>query len=438
MLSSVQTIVLVVGVLGSWYASQKNNDNVSRSTSSYPANVAAPERFGFPCNVDVVDGNELDEETFRRKYYKKKPVLIVNNTHNRKFHETYTPEHVVNVMGDLTITANSGYRAARFELRKQVRLKDYYESTFLINKEERAHRDSLDYAFGGIRDDVVERIQYVPHPTLEALQERNRVDPTIPNGQLFIAFGPEGTGIPFHQHFDAYAEQCSGLKRWHMFKENGANVHYTNLASHGRWMDLHEQEGKVGNEGTSTLYTCTQGQGEIMYTPGGWRHATYSLDPGFAFVWQSWGGADPGEYETMYTDMGFSLHNPNADADAFEVAKKKYPESSAMLSIYAQFLRSRNRFKAFYEVADESLALNSDNVHLLLVYLHASVETGNLEKGKFALHRLRELQKEYGLGVHDAASRDIYSAIDALEGHMRKGVPVSRSRLPEIRQHTAT
>lgn len=95
------------------------------------------------------------------------------------------------------------------------------------------------------------------------------------------------------------------------------------------------------------------------------------------------------------------------------------------MALYAQALRWNGDFPTFYEVADRSVRLNGDNVHLLLVYLHASVQQANLERAAFALDRLRSMQKEYGLGVHNAASSDIYLNADTLEMLHKKGKPVS-------------
>lgn len=87
-----------------------------------------------------------------------------------------------------------------------------------------------------------------------------------------------GSGINFHQHTDAYNGLVYGRKRWFLYppEEEPPSFRIGALA----WFKTvyrREWDGRGSGQG---LLQCMQGEGDLLYVPRNWWHATVSLAEG--------------------------------------------------------------------------------------------------------------------------------------------------------------
>ena len=82
---------------------------------------------------------------------------------------------------------------------------------------------------------------------------------------LFIASGKEAkdAGIPLHNHYRTWAASMAGTKLWYVAPPNNLPIR-PNIYHH-------EQELE-----SAKLLRCSQEQGDIVYLPAGWWHATFN------------------------------------------------------------------------------------------------------------------------------------------------------------------
>ena len=86
----------------------------------------------------------------------------------------------------------------------------------------------------------------------------------------------------------------------------------------------------------------------------------------------------------------------------------------------------------FFQVAEQSLKLNRDNVNMLFHYFYYAVEVGDGKRSEFALRRLKALKTQYGLGVHTPGSKKMYDLLRFAETQLSPGKPVARKVLPNV------
>ena len=92
-------------------------------------------------------------------------------------------------------------------------------------------------------------------------------------GALWYA-GPRGSGVSLHQHTSAWNALVRGRKRWYLLPP---------LTMWGP-TDLPTREWlrtvyPIMRQRGDPLYECAQEEGEVIYVPGDWYHATLNVEP---------------------------------------------------------------------------------------------------------------------------------------------------------------
>ena len=100
-----------------------------------------------------------------------------------------------------------------------------------------------------------------------------------PKPQFFI--GPPGSGAPMHWHKDALNFLAWGQKRWFLLPPAAAR--YSNIPA-AEW--VLQQLPRIGGDHfcqdggalCSAPLECTQNEGDLLYVPAGWAHATLNTE----------------------------------------------------------------------------------------------------------------------------------------------------------------
>lgn len=101
-----------------------------------------------------------------------------------------------------------------------------------------------------------------------------------------FGIGTTGSGVPFHSHGAVAAETFgAGRKRWFVAPPH-AKPDFDPVASSLQWLRKAQQQQKERGEAVSaarsgdaaaTLLECTLGEGEVLYVPANYWHATLNI-----------------------------------------------------------------------------------------------------------------------------------------------------------------
>ena len=92
-----------------------------------------------------------------------------------------------------------------------------------------------------------------------------------------FGIGNKGSGIQWHFHGNGFSENIHGRKYWLLYPE-GYKVEFHSNYTSRHWME------EIYNENDSLLSHCTVEEGDLIYFPNGWYHATINLDRYNVFV----------------------------------------------------------------------------------------------------------------------------------------------------------
>ena len=104
------------------------------------------------------------------------------------------------------------------------------------------------------------------------------MDSSSDEGLPTFGIGGLHSGVSFHTHGAAFSESVIGTKKW--FLSAPKNKPLFNLSSSQLdWTLVHEHE-----EVNKFVFSCIVNEGEIIYVPPNWWHATLNLESYNAFV----------------------------------------------------------------------------------------------------------------------------------------------------------
>jgi len=146
--------------------------------------------------------------------------------------------------------------------------------------------------------DTASEIKKIP-PILRRLNSAYRV----------VSIGGPGVGLPPHSHSASWLGVIVGEKKWWFFpSESLTTVNLNKVLNSSRnnnndEIDLYTKvslnsplfySNSLRNDllRTETMYACTQKQGDVIYVPGGWLHATSNIGDVIAVGGQSDGQSD--------------------------------------------------------------------------------------------------------------------------------------------------
>lgn len=294
--------------------------------------------FDGPCTIDRVRASEISFRSFTRTYKNKKPVVIVDmKERNEAFRRLSSRDRLLRDWGDKRIVLST---ANTHSYDKHVKTLREYATHHMQPQRLDVSGDKTLYWFGDNNHtewashfDV-----YVPPPFIPK------------SAAVALSFGVGGphSGVPLHIHGPGFSETIIGRKRWWLsppkpkpkFNPNATALEWalglkpssTAAPAEGRggenqedktaagaggrleveaadddaeWVHtpkhyLEENAEKDGGGGSGAeVLECTVGEGEAVYFPDGWWHATLNLDESVfmsSFVnYKFGGGNDPDE-----------------------------------------------------------------------------------------------------------------------------------------------
>ena len=277
-----------------------------------PPSAQAIERFEYSrgCDFDVLDEFPSQEE-FDRIYWNKRPVLVRNGTFNWPARTKWSKDAIIRGLSD-------GWQGAAWfkasDYHASFYFQDYFKSGNASEKkitDTKVKRSKLDVgsflchdvckppstAKGGSSEQIylfdrdewrkaapeLERDAIAPSPVAHHYDERWHE-----RWSKYLLISAEGSGINFHKHTNAYNGLVFGRKRWFLyppeapmpFKETGSLPWFETIYKES-WAST-----SYGQPGRNGLEQCMQGEGDLVYIPQHWWHATIALGEGIGLSGQ--------------------------------------------------------------------------------------------------------------------------------------------------------
>jgi hypothetical protein len=238
------------------------------SPSGDAAALTAPLAFPQPCTIPRhAGGAALSLAAFRAAYKGARPVIFTPAAPSAAAAAALSRGALLAAYGHLPVTlasANSNSYAKRAST-----LRGYLRE-HMAPVPPGAPADQLWYLFG----DTLASEAWAPlHATFALPLDAARDDPVV-------AWGVGGlhSGVPFHRHGAVYAESVLGAKRWWLAPPGAAP------AFDGNATQLSYALARQGREEDEGVLACTVAQGEAIYIPAQWWHATLNLNEYTAFT----------------------------------------------------------------------------------------------------------------------------------------------------------
>lgn len=286
------------------------------------------------CNIPQLDASEVTRETFHRVYRGKQPLVIRNN-HNMDHITAAAIREWGELYSDVPTSIFQPYATAGVAGGHVRPLGEYLESLqpasgsvptseYLCNPTViKYYPELLSYFTGYAAPEGVCRA-YSPAEALEGLEEDGRGGCTCQGGMLTV--GPAGMGLPFHWHGEVSANQVVyGRKRWFASRgvpPGGGSARMSPIT----WLQhVYPSIPQAAFEpsprtGEAQMYECMLSQGDAIYLPHGFYHATLSVD---YTVTMAWGACDPQGKINEYYNSG-SIENAR-ELRALEAEKLEAP-----------------------------------------------------------------------------------------------------------------
>jgi hypothetical protein len=103
--------------------------------------------------------------------------------------------------------------------------------------------------------------------------------------RLTLALGGDGQGINFHTHVDAYNVQLFGSKRWAIYAPHAMRgADWSPTEPMVTWLTTR----RTAEGYPQPTWECIQEEGDLLYIPEGFHHATASLGESVGVVQQAW------------------------------------------------------------------------------------------------------------------------------------------------------
>jgi hypothetical protein len=201
------------------------------------------------------------------KDYKGKKAVIFNHPSPGARH-TLSEEHLRANYGHLPVTLASSNSQSYAKLESVLAV--YLDSHMApVTLEKSA--DSLWYLFG----DTLATEEWMPlHATINTVEEVKALQEDPLN---VWGVGGQYSGVPFHTHGPVFSESVLGRKRWFISPPQYKPTFSGNVTTLS-WVT----DGGPLRE--AHMQACTAEEGDVLYLPLDWWHATLNLSPYNAFT----------------------------------------------------------------------------------------------------------------------------------------------------------
>ena len=275
---SLSVVVVLLAVLWISFLDESEVSEDGGLTSEFDANGS---KFSEICNIKKVEFSSL-ESTF--------PNSLVPNLHDYPFIITKVPrsrqeilrrltaqDTIVVTMDDVDVTLSSSNSYS--ERRRTTNLQTYIDEFTQQGIDEGANARESWYFFGETFTPPWVKLldSYVLPPCVSCAKRDSAA----------LSFGLGGiySGVSWHNHGPGFSETIHGSKHWLMYDyadfPNGVPAFDPNQ----RTLDWIRNQGKNLTEAQrQKLMQCTVHEGEMIYFPEFWYHATLNLDNYTVFV----------------------------------------------------------------------------------------------------------------------------------------------------------
>jgi len=225
---------------------------------TYPSDMLANPG---PCNLDIKDSS-LSEAEFLAEYAFTKPFIIRDSANNDLFRALAHRKQLVSSYGGTTITLSSA-NSHSYEKRK-ISFSEYCDR-YVGPQELHTPANETFVMFG---DNDYEEWR-------DFLAEYNPPPYNLPRHSPALSFGVagSGSGVPFHFHGPGFAEVIYGRKRWFLTPPSSTPDFHPNKTTLQWFLQDYERVAQQVE-----MYECTVRQGEAIYFPDKWWHATLNID----------------------------------------------------------------------------------------------------------------------------------------------------------------
>eukprot|EP01048_Picozoa_sp_COSAG05_P003534 COSAG05_NODE_165_length_15343_cov_194.625492_3_plen_471_part_00 len=172
---------------------------------------------------------------------------------------------------------------------------------------------------------------------------------------FYFALGGALSGTQFHRHTEGWYIQIFGAKKWMLYpKSRSPPIHYppTEL-SVMEWM-----EEILPQVGTRTPFECTLTDGDLIYIPESWYHATLNLGESVGVAGQL---IEPStEYQKMILKGDKAQRNPAQAAGWYEKAVAIEPTNVEANYLLGMTLTQAGRLKEGLAISTKALELDAE------------------------------------------------------------------------------
>lgn len=301
---AVVAVCIPVLLLRQGQAASTSSDGCNCGNDWAAPSPKAFEKFEYAggCDFDVLDAFPSQEE-FDRVYWNKRPVLIINGTADWPARSKWTKAFI----GDQLSGGDWGsawFKAS--DIHASYHIRDYFRNDSNLTDIQRETKNVRQFLCNdvcrsglqhGDQDYLFDRDEWrkaAPHleddaiapPVVAAHYEARWHE----RWSKYLLISAEGSGINFHRHTNAFNGLVVGRKRWFLYPPSFAMPRETEVIGTLKWLlEVYrpswaaKRKGEAGRDG---LEQCMQGEGDLLYVPQHWWHATVALGEGIGISGQ--------------------------------------------------------------------------------------------------------------------------------------------------------
>lgn len=269
-----------------------------------PPSAAAFEQFEYArgCDFDVVDEFPTQAD-FDRLYWNRRPLLVRNGTATWPARSKWSKAFISAQLG------GGGWGAAWFKASDEhasFKISDYFKKNSEVIATPREKMDVSAFFCHGVcqsgleqgdqtylfdRDEWRRAAPHLEEDTIAPAPLMAHYDAAWhERWSKYLLISAEGSGINFHRHTNAFNGLVVGRKRWFLYPPDFDMDRETEVTGALHWFQRIYQPrwaaAKAGTAGRNGLEQCMQGEGDLIYVPQHWWHATIALGEGIGLSGQ--------------------------------------------------------------------------------------------------------------------------------------------------------
>uniref|UniRef100_A0A6S8B8U7 JmjC domain-containing protein n=1 Tax=Aplanochytrium stocchinoi TaxID=215587 RepID=A0A6S8B8U7_9STRA len=344
-------------------------------------------RTSRSCDFPIVDASHLSWQDFEKHFMlANRPVLFQNATIGWPAFEVWKWDTIAETFGDTPVRVGPGpYPRREMTMREYINMAStLYEKKTTLKKTEipgvfQYGQVPTSWTLWSYKESCIPAIAYL-HPDSSPLHENvtfvcedimknirvpkflvgedNELPPAQISHSGFLVGYPD-SGIDFHKHQDAINVIFEGRKKWYMkvpnevvqgfkyvkdtdisqsskpvCKENLQDPVCKNGQNEQNWTKgalsriLNAKETTEEEEANSTILSCVQNAGEVVYIPDYMQHGVINLEPTIAMQMQ-WNREDWNSERARTVYKKYLLHT--LDPDEPDPTVKKFAPGAAQL-----------------------------------------------------------------------------------------------------------